>query len=143
MTDHHTVREARPDDHGATVARNMVFDWNSAGMAQSRTAGLQPVTAFRWAYPDPDDTARRSTTQGLTIREDADAAWRYWTHGDTREALDGLAVGDGCRGLALRGGIHEREGETFVDYPAAALARTPLSDHSVYVFATDPTSRTS
>jgi GNAT superfamily N-acetyltransferase len=198
-------------DCGATVARNMVFDWNPAGMAQSRAAGLHPVTACRWARPEPQADGE-STRPDLSVREDADAAWRYWTHSDTREALDGLVlaeeetwalselarerferlaadgralavVGEGVRGATVRLGTREREGETVVDYAVAAwadadaarklfdairadtaslggdntrvlipetprhvsgaaLARTPLSDHSVYVFAADPTSLT-
>jgi len=189
-------------DRGVRVARNMVFDWNPAGMAQSRAAGLSPVTACRWARPEPRDIADATGTD-LSVREDAQAAWRYWTGSDTREALGGLGladeetwalaeltrerfeelaadgralavVGEDVRGMTVRRGTRERDGETVLDYavvawadadaaralfdairadaaglgdrtrvpvPAtprhvsgAALARAPLSDHSVHVF---------
>jgi GNAT superfamily N-acetyltransferase len=74
-------------DRGATVARDLVHAWNEAGLGQSRTAGFEPVTACRWARPEP---AAVTVPNGFT--EDPAAAWRYWTDSDAREHLGGLTV---------------------------------------------------
>jgi len=92
------------EDRGATVARNMVFSWNDAGLGQSVAAGFDPVTSFRWAEPAP-----REGTPDLTVESDPAAAWHYWTDSDARTALGGLALDSG-RSWALseltREGLH-------------------------------------
>ncbi|WP_458209689.1 N-acetyltransferase family protein [Haladaptatus sp. NG-SE-30] len=75
-------------DQGATVLRNMVFSWNAAGLGQSRASGYEPITEFRWAHPEPD----ADVTSTMTLTDDADAAWRYWTGSDARTHLRGLAL---------------------------------------------------
>lgn len=76
-------------DQGVTAARNMVFGWNTMGMGQARAGGFDPQTACRWARPDPE-----AVDVSDSVVEDADAAWRYWTHSEARPALDGLALAD-------------------------------------------------
>lgn len=144
-------------DRGATAARNMVLDWNPAGMAQSRAAGLAPATACRWARPEPRADGASTGTE-LSVREDADAAWRYWTHSDTREregetvldyAVAAWADADAARTLfdAIRADAASLGGdrtrvlipETPRHVSGVALARAPLGDHSVYVFVADLT----
>lgn len=71
---------------GATVARNMVFSWNQAGLGQSRAIGFEPVTEFRWLHPEPDPAA--STPDD----GDPDAAFAFWSGSDAREQLAGLAL---------------------------------------------------
>ncbi|WP_018257727.1 GNAT family N-acetyltransferase [Halomicrobium katesii] len=92
-------------DRGATVARNMVFSWNDAGLGQSIAAGFEPVTSFRWAEPTP-----REGTPGETVDADPAAAWDYWTDSDARTALRGLAL-DAGHSWALselsRDGLHD------------------------------------
>lgn len=137
-------------ERGATVARNMVFDWNGAGMGQSRAAGFSPGPACRWLRPEP--TEGDEGTEGsseLDVREDGAAAWRYWTHSDARSTLDGLALddeetwavaeltrdrfdglaesgraiavaGDRTRAMTVRIGTRDSDGETVVDYAVAA-----------------------
>lgn len=74
---------------GATVARNLVFGWNAAGMGQSRALGFEPVTACRWArLGDPSDG--QVELDDYRVVDDADAVWRFWTHSDARTALSGL-----------------------------------------------------
>jgi GNAT superfamily N-acetyltransferase len=80
---------------GATVARNMVFSWNQAGLGQSRALGFEPVTEFRWLYPEPDGSGTPPATA------DPDAAWAYWSGCDARDQLRGLAL-DMDHGWALR-----------------------------------------
>jgi len=94
---------------GATVARNMVFSWNQAGLGQSRATGFEPTTEFRWLQPDPDAEARcASSPRSASPRGDADAeidadgpldvttdpdvAWQYWQESDARDHLRGLAL---------------------------------------------------
>lgn len=72
---------------GTTVARNLVFDWNEAGLAQSRATGFAPVTTFRWAHPEPADVDVPDTVRGEPA-----TAWRYWTDSDARTHLGGLAL---------------------------------------------------
>jgi len=74
-------------DSGATVARNMVFSWNDAGLGQSVAAGFEPKSEFRWATPTP-----REATPSLAVANDPDAAWSYWTESDGRSALSGTAL---------------------------------------------------
>jgi len=82
-------------ERGATVARNMVFSWNDAGLGQSMAAGFDPATSFRWAEPAP-----REGTPALPVEDDPAAAWSYWTDSDDRTALAGLAL-DAGRSWAL------------------------------------------
>jgi GNAT superfamily N-acetyltransferase len=87
-------------EQGATVARNMVFSWNQAGLGQSRAVGFEPVTEFRWLHPDPGDgrtdadavTAEEPTAGIDGVQTDPETAWSYWTDSDAREHLAGLAV---------------------------------------------------
>lgn len=74
-------------ERGATVARNLVYDWNEAGLGQSRATGFEPVTTCRWAHPDP-----AAETVDDAVVDDPAAAWRYWTDSDARTHLRGLAV---------------------------------------------------
>jgi len=147
-------------DRGATVGRNMVFGWNPAGMGQSRAVGFEPVTACRWARPDPDGDG--PTPEGdFEVVEDTATAWRFWTDSDARTELGGLAldtdetwavaelsrdrlrtigaagrvfavVADRARGMAARIGTREDDGETVVDYAVGAWADT---DAAVALFA--------
>lgn len=78
-------------ERGATVARNMVFSWNDAGLGQSRTAGFEPGIEGRWARPDPDPVA----TPELDVSEDPDASWACWQRSEAREHLDGLGLDPG------------------------------------------------
>jgi GNAT superfamily N-acetyltransferase len=86
-------------EQGATVARNMVFSWNRAGLGQSRAVGFEPVTEFRWLHPDPDGIGGDAVTgpedvassiDGVQV--DSDAAWSFWADSDAREHLAGLAL---------------------------------------------------
>jgi len=73
-------------EQGATVARNMVFSWNQAGLGQSRATGYEPVTEFRWLHPDPEPGKPGG------VVDDPSAAWSYWIHSDARDHLEGLAL---------------------------------------------------
>lgn len=77
-------------ERGATVARNMVYSWNGAGLGQSRATGFEPATEIRFVHPEPDDAA----DPDATVRTDPAAAWRSWTDSDARERLRGLAADD-------------------------------------------------
>lgn len=77
-------------DRGAKVMRNMVFSWNAAGLGQSRSAGFDPCTEFRYARPDPDPDAEPA----LSVGADPDGAWTFWTRSDARTHLRGLAMDD-------------------------------------------------
>ncbi|WP_276279318.1 GNAT family N-acetyltransferase [Halorussus caseinilyticus] len=81
-------------EQGATVARNMVFSWNVAGLGQSRATGYDPVTEFRWAHPAPDaDAADESAASAeFEVTSDPSAAWRFWTDSEARDRLRGLAL---------------------------------------------------
>ncbi|MEF8871822.1 MAG: GNAT family N-acetyltransferase [Haloarculaceae archaeon] len=136
-------------ERGATVARNLVFGWNGAGMGQSRAAGFDPVTACRWVRLPPDESA----TPDATVVDDPATAWRFWTHSDARDALSGLAratdeawavseldrsrletlavdgrafalVDDGTRAMTARAGTRERDGEVVAEYVVGAWADT-------------------
>ncbi|RAW44987.1 GNAT family N-acetyltransferase [Halorubrum sp. 48-1-W] len=76
---------------GATVCRNMVFSWNVAGLGQSRAAGFDPTTAFRFAHPRPASGSGSATTASAS-RPDSDAVWAFWQGSDARAHLDGLAL---------------------------------------------------
>jgi GNAT superfamily N-acetyltransferase len=134
-------------DHGATVARNLVFGWNGAGMGQSRAVGFDPVTTCRFLELTPETDAAADAN----VVDDATAAWRFWTHSDARDHLSGLARADdhawalseldrarldalaengrafalvdgGTRAMTVRIGTREREGETVAEYAVAAWA---------------------
>ncbi|WP_224450206.1 GNAT family N-acetyltransferase [Haloprofundus salilacus] len=75
-------------ERGATVARNMVFSWNVAGLGQSRATGFAPCAEFRWGMPTPDADAEPA----LAVTADADAAWSFWTGSDARTDLKGLTL---------------------------------------------------
>jgi GNAT superfamily N-acetyltransferase len=75
-------------ERGATVARNMVFSWNVAGLGQSRSVGFEPVTEFRWATPEPDPDAEPD----LAVREEPKLAWHAWVESDFATSLRGLAL---------------------------------------------------
>lgn len=72
---------------GSTVARNMVFGWNDAGLGQSMAAGFEPRTSFRWARPEPQPV---EPDEG--VDDDAAAAWSYWARSEARDVLGGLAL---------------------------------------------------
>jgi len=77
-------------ERGATVARNMVFSWNVAGMGASYAAGFRPCTEFRWLHPDPDADAAGAA--GHETVADPGVAWRAWADSDARQRLRGLAL---------------------------------------------------
>jgi GNAT superfamily N-acetyltransferase len=82
-------------ERGATVCRNMVFSWNVAGLGQSRAAGFEPETEFRFAHPEPagtSPTAAESSSYRPVSNPDPNAAWAFWTDGDARDHLRGLAM---------------------------------------------------
>lgn len=83
-------------ERGATVMRNMVFGWNTAGLGAARAAGFDPVTEFRWAHLDPDPDASSDDV----IADDTDAAWRFWRDSDAAAHLQGLGL-DGEESWAL------------------------------------------
>jgi GNAT superfamily N-acetyltransferase len=145
---------------GATVCRNMVFSWNVAGLGQSRAAGFDPGTEFRWAQPTPDADA----SPDLAVTADPTAAWSFWTGSDARSHLRGLALDDeetwalseltrerlaaaadddrlfvvqdgGTRGLAYRNRTYERErdGESvrWAEYAVGAWA-DPAAARALY-----------
>ncbi|MDF9745729.1 GNAT family N-acetyltransferase [Natrinema salsiterrestre] len=72
----------------ATVGRVMVFSWNAASLGAARASGYDPITEFRFAHPEPDSTAEGPSR----VSSDPAAAWRYWTHSDARERLNGLGL---------------------------------------------------
>jgi GNAT superfamily N-acetyltransferase len=139
-------------EQGATVARNMVFSWNVAGLGGSRAAGFDPCTEFRWAMPTPDADA----SPALDVGDEADAAWAFWSASDARDDLQGIALDgeeswavseltreklrdaadedrlfvvsdDGTRGFSYRNRVYDRpndEGEqvTWAEYAVGAWA---------------------
>lgn len=79
-------------ERGATVARNMVFSWNEAGLGASRAGGFDPGIEFRWAQPTPDADALTGLDTDAEVSNDPDAAWTFWQHSEGRGVLDGLAL---------------------------------------------------
>lgn len=75
-------------DRGATVGRVMIFSWNAASLGAARTSGMEPITEFRFAHPEPDPDADGPDR----VSSDPAAAWRYWTHSDARDHLRGLGL---------------------------------------------------
>ena len=129
---------------GGTVARNMVFSWNDAGLGQSVASGFEPVTSFRFAHPEP-----RELSAETIVENDPAAAWSYWTASEARDHLVGLALdpdqpwalselrrdrlhrladeetvfavkGDGTRGMACRTGTDSADGESLAEYAVGA-----------------------
>jgi GNAT superfamily N-acetyltransferase len=76
-------------DAGATVCRNMVFSWNTAGLGQSRSVGFEPVTAFRWAHPEPDPSAE---VEGFEVTGEPEPAWTRFQGSDAAGHLRGLTL---------------------------------------------------
>ncbi|MEF8814662.1 MAG: GNAT family N-acetyltransferase [Halovenus sp.] len=135
-------------ERGATVARNLIYGWNDAAMAQARSVGFEPGVICRLVHPEP--------TAGDTdhpVTADTASAWQYWTASDARTALAGLSLADdhgwalaeltrerldrlaaeqrvfavrdgGTRGMAVRTGTRHRSssGETVADYAVGAWA---------------------
>lgn len=83
-------------ERDASVARNMVFSWNVAGLGHSRAVGFEPATEFRWAEPDPNPDAETDAAPVVeaAAATDVDAAdaWRFFTGADARTALRGLVL---------------------------------------------------
>ena len=79
-------------EQGATVARNMVFSWNDAGLGTARASGFAPGVEFRWTSPDPDPDALAAVDHAVDVGSNPDAAWRHWQTSDGRDVLDGLAL---------------------------------------------------
>ncbi len=83
-------------DRGATIARNMVYSWNRAGLGLSRAAGFEPATEFRWLHPEPDpDPSGGGSVRGTgdpTATADPAAAWTDWRESEARKRLGGLAL---------------------------------------------------
>jgi GNAT superfamily N-acetyltransferase len=80
---------------GATVARNMVYSWNTAGLAGSRASGFAPGTEFRWLHVEPAAEAEPAGFPSLddaSLTQRADAAWGFWQASEAREQLVGLAL---------------------------------------------------
>ncbi|NGM68480.1 GNAT family N-acetyltransferase [Natronolimnobius sp. AArcel1] len=77
-------------EQGATVGRVMIFSWNTASFAASRSSGFDPLTEFRFAHVEPDVDA--TIPDSRSISHDPAPAWRYWTHSDVRAELEGLAL---------------------------------------------------
>ncbi|MXV63636.1 GNAT family N-acetyltransferase [Natronorubrum sp. JWXQ-INN-674] len=75
-------------ERGATVGRVMIFSWNAASLGAARTSGYEPLTEFRFAEPNPDPDAEGP----YRVSSDPTAAWRYWTHSDARDHLNGLGL---------------------------------------------------
>ncbi|ELZ15201.1 N-acetyltransferase GCN5 [Haloterrigena salina JCM 13891] len=130
-------------EQGATVGRVMIFSWNAASFGAARTSGFEPLTEFRFAHPDPDPDAaaglEADVDDAYRVSSDPTAAWRYWTHSDAREHLDGLTMApeeswavreltradltadetavfavtgpNGLAGMAYRSRTYEREGD--------------------------------
>jgi hypothetical protein len=128
----------------------MVFDWNPAGMGQSRAIGFRAATSCRWAEPTPGGDGP-TPEEDFAVVDDVAAAWRFWTHSDARTALDGLALDSdeawslseldrerlaavagrervfavesgGTRAMTARIGTREHDGETIADYAVGAWA---------------------
>jgi GNAT superfamily N-acetyltransferase len=78
-------------ERGATLCRNMVFSWNTAGLGGSRAAGFDPRMEFRWAHPEPDP-GRDGAEADHEVVTDPDVAWSYWQRSQARAALAGLGL---------------------------------------------------
>ncbi len=74
---------------GARVARNLVFDWNPAGMGQSRAVGFEVRAGCRFLRLEAAERA-----VDVEVSHDPGRAWHCWSHSDARTALSGLALAD-------------------------------------------------
>jgi len=74
-------------ERGATVARNMVFSWNDAGLSQSLAGGFDPLCAVRLARPEPTPGELPEP-----VVEDPAAAWSFWTRSEARRTLSGVGL---------------------------------------------------
>lgn len=151
---------------GATVARNMVFSWNKAGMGQSRSVGYEPATEFRWLHPDPG-----AGDLPATVTDSVKSAWSFWTDSEARRHLAGLALDideswamreltrgmlrrareetalltvtreDGTRALAYRTRTVERNGESgtelWAEYGVGAWADLDAAETLLAAIAVD------
>lgn len=76
-------------ESGARVARNLVFDWNPAGMGQSRAVGFEVSAGCRFLR-----LAAAERGVDVEVSHDPGRAWHCWSHSDARTALSGLALAD-------------------------------------------------
>jgi len=112
-------------EHGASLARNMVFSWNEQGLATARSLGYRPRTEFRWAHPEPDADATvrgAGDGDGVTVTADPDAVWGYWQRSDARDALGGLAL-DPVEAWALSEWTRERARRGATERSVLAVGR--------------------
>ncbi|EMA30554.1 GNAT family N-acetyltransferase [Halobiforma nitratireducens] len=80
-------------ERGATVGRVLIHSWNTTSFAAARSSGFEPVTEFRFAEPAPDAEADVTSSAGpARVTSDPHAAWRYWTHSDARDRLNGVGM---------------------------------------------------
>ena len=77
-------------ERDARVARNLVFDWNPAGMGQSRAVGFEVRAGCRFLRLEAAERA-----VDVEVNHDPGRAWHCWSHSDARTALSGLALADG------------------------------------------------
>ena len=73
---------------GATVGRAMVFSWNVMGLGLTRAAGFDPGVEFRWAHPEPDETASADSTVSSAPRR----AWSFWQQSAECNVLQGTGL---------------------------------------------------
>lgn len=99
---------------GASVARCMIFSWNTPSIGLCRSVGFEPTTEFRWAYPQPDPAAAPEAVDDFSVASDPDAAWQFWLDSDARDHLRGLAL-DEEEWWALSGLTHDRLGAAAAD----------------------------
>jgi GNAT superfamily N-acetyltransferase len=78
-------------DGGAEVCRGLVFSWNVASLALTRSVGFDPRTEFRWAEVAADPDAAPSSQ----VVGDPDSGWAFWTASEARDHLRGLALDAG------------------------------------------------
>jgi GNAT superfamily N-acetyltransferase len=76
-------------ERDARVARNLVFDWNPAGMGQSRAVGFGVRADCRFLRLEAAERA-----VDVEVSHDPGRAWHCWSHSDARTALSGLALAD-------------------------------------------------
>lgn len=112
-------------DHGAEVARAMVFSWNEMGLGLARAAGFEAETEFRWAHPVPDVDATPETN----VRGDPEAAWAYWRESNARRHLAGLGL-DTAEPWALSAVTRER-----LEHAAAGAGLLVVGDDETRGFA--------
>lgn len=129
---------------GATVCRNMVFSWNVAGLGQSRAAGFDPTTEFRFAHPepapdpgtDPDPATPDGVGPTLVDDPDPDAVWAFWQGSDARAHLDGLAL-DPTESWACSELTRERLAEAAAEGRLIAVADGGIAGFAVHTRVTE------